>query len=1009
MNIFAAVKKSFLSKLLVFTVVATLGIGPFVPVIVFAQDGAPELPAPSIVSSTYTLTEPFRTVTQNGITFSLSSSIVKREDTYSDSSKDNTPTHNLKRDSASGLQRTLDGHDTFTDAQFAAVKHALEQKGVQGITRDNFFGISTPKGTLYYTKDPDALVALATDGDRLLVPEKPLKKLSKFESNEVDAASTDTDTEAGWLNKVDEMYGRPAGTLIKGIRASDTSTQQRSNVLQEQQDLNRQISDYDRRIALAPAGSPQQTALIAERDALKNRAGQLQNIQTQQNLNANGNTIKVDQCKSIFSFFTIDCLSGLLAILFNIVLKLASYVLGVVGMLFDYSIELAVNSAEFVEALGIVNPIWSFIRDILNMTFIFILLWIAVNVILGRKGFALRKQVPTVVIVAILINFSLFAAKLMVDGSNLVTLQLYESAVSNSQTQEDREAGNPTAGISSMIVATIGLPQIYNFADIFTTDGLTRTINGCGGANLAIVSVSIFGSLFMVILSFALLLAAVLFFSRLFNIVYLFIMSPLWVWGHVMDTKVFKERRDKWWKTMRHVLEFPIRYMLHIFVGVFAFSVLFGLQDGVSFMQLFCVSQAATVQKNLVLILNFSLVILLLMRAIKYANEPGTFDSMKFGKKFSESMAKRFDKYQGNAVKATQGIATVPTRRVVTAVSHGISSAAGRVAEDADRAPWLRYLATRLSSATRDPKVFGKTQKQANKDFKEMLVGKAKENTVDSIKKAEESIGDAPKWKPGETAAEYEKRAKEYAMRVARVYLKDRIIGDVQNDGKNETNEEKLQAAIKSGLKPKYDSMGNIIGYDFNQSTFRDQIVNIRRAHAPGNAAGNSVHDRFTWLRQARVEARASGIDSEARQRVTSGGSRYQANTNSIDSLKAQLKKHQEEIDKHPITLDQLNIRLASDPDSLKGVAHVSNITAAEKENKILEDKIKNIPDPMRGTSPYTAAQVEAFKAAKAKNDEKIKTLKEKIMANRENLQKKINSTEENIKKKEEAEKNKAK
>lgn len=170
MNIFAAVKKSFLSKLLVFTVVATLGIGPFVPVIVFAQDGAPELPAPSIVSSTYTLTEPFRTVTQNGITFSLSSSIVKREDTYSDSSKDNTPTHNLKRDSASGLQRTLDGHDTFTDAQFAAVKHALEQKGVQGITRDNFFGISTPKGTLYYTKDPDALVALATDGDRLLVP-----------------------------------------------------------------------------------------------------------------------------------------------------------------------------------------------------------------------------------------------------------------------------------------------------------------------------------------------------------------------------------------------------------------------------------------------------------------------------------------------------------------------------------------------------------------------------------------------------------------------------------------------------------------------------------------------------------------------------------------------------------------------------------------------------------------------------------------------------------------------
>lgn len=360
----------------------------------------------------------------------------------------------------------------------------------------------------------------------------------------------------------------------------------------------------------------------------------------------------------------------------NIVLNLTSYFAYITGTLFDYSLEFSINSAEFFKKLGVIEITWSFIRDILNITFIFILLWTAVQILIGNEGkYNAKKILMNVVIFAILMNFSLFAAKFMVDTSNVVSLKIYESMKADS-------AGNK-ASISARIMNTVGLSTLYNITEIFNSDKI-RAKGTCAADPGKLIIVSVMGSVLLIVMSLALGLAAILFLIRLVNIIFLFIKSPLWVWGNVLPGNPYMSKitRD-WWSSMKHVLVFPILYLFWMLIAIIVFEKLGQVktvaadgstQNGVSLLDLICNGPGAgNIGQSISLIAIFAIVIIFMMMAIKYGfRHAGDGGEESLGKGMASSMAKRFSGFQ---TAMTTGLAKKAGGISVGAANRGIKIA----------------------------------------------------------------------------------------------------------------------------------------------------------------------------------------------------------------------------------------------------------------------------------------------------------------------------------------------
>ena len=74
-----------------------------------------------------------------------------------------------------------------------------------------------------------------------------------------------------------------------------------------------------------------------------------------------------------------------------------------------------------------VSEAWVVVRDLSNIFFIFILLYIAFQTILGLGGHGggPKKMIAQVIIMALLINFSMFFTKVIIDSSNILALIFY--------------------------------------------------------------------------------------------------------------------------------------------------------------------------------------------------------------------------------------------------------------------------------------------------------------------------------------------------------------------------------------------------------------------------------------------------------------------------------------------------------------------------------------------------------------------------------------------------------
>jgi len=91
------------------------------------------------------------------------------------------------------------------------------------------------------------------------------------------------------------------------------------------------------------------------------------------------------------------------------------------------SLTIALSLQSVAYALGFLSGAWTVIRDVANMFFILILVYIAFTIMLRADTANTMKHLAWVIVMALLINFSFFFTRVVIDAGNLLAVQFYNA------------------------------------------------------------------------------------------------------------------------------------------------------------------------------------------------------------------------------------------------------------------------------------------------------------------------------------------------------------------------------------------------------------------------------------------------------------------------------------------------------------------------------------------------------------------------------------------------------
>lgn len=125
-------------------------------------------------------------------------------------------------------------------------------------------------------------------------------------------------------------------------------------------------------------------------------------------------------CSNLFKFTFSDCMAiGV----YYAIYKPAALFLAATGYIFDSVLSLSITGDKV--APPFIAASWTVVRDFSNMIFIFILLYTGIMTMFGAADW--RKVVLQVVVIALLINFSLFFTKVIIDAGNVLAIGIRSS------------------------------------------------------------------------------------------------------------------------------------------------------------------------------------------------------------------------------------------------------------------------------------------------------------------------------------------------------------------------------------------------------------------------------------------------------------------------------------------------------------------------------------------------------------------------------------------------------
>ena len=327
-------------------------------------------------------------------------------------------------------------------------------------------------------------------------------------------------------------------------------------------------------------------------------------------------------------FFTIG---GCVARVFYYVLFVpTSFLFGLAGKAMDFTIMYSVSDSSY--RTPFVSEGWQVVRDLCNMFFIFILLYIALTTILDSGGSKNKNGVVNVIIIGLLINFSLFATHLIIDASNIMARVFYNPKVivigekdTSGEINNTQDEGLGHIRLSEGIVSKINPQRLLlqenqnvasdNAQKITTRAGIRGEDNGISAGTFILVTIMASIVNFVGMMTF--LTISLSFIGRVIGLWIAMVLSPLAFLSYtVPETKNWSYVGwSSWWSETTKAA-----FMAPVFV-FFMYIIVMFLESNMGLNLLTKSSSLTDFNKVLSVIIPFIVIIVLLKQAEKISTK----------------------------------------------------------------------------------------------------------------------------------------------------------------------------------------------------------------------------------------------------------------------------------------------------------------------------------------------------------------------------------------------------
>lgn len=248
------------------------------------------------------------------------------------------------------------------------------------------------------------------------------------------------------------------------------------------------------------------------------------------------------------------------ASLLMVLVQVFNFVLGWVGMFFNWAMMVTVFefSTYFGNTPGLLLS-WTILRDIANIALLFGFVYTGIRMMLDIDKFDVKKTIPTLVIFAALLNFSLFAGEAMIDVSNAVGSTIYAQATSLDCRDAAAAVDCADQGIAGSVLQVSGLASVMQGGEAFQ-----RIITGQD--SVAAIGIAFALLIFSVIMIGVLAAGALMLISRAITLMLLLVVSPIGFAGAVIPG--LEKFSKSWWTMLTNNVLFAPVFVLLILVGL---------------------------------------------------------------------------------------------------------------------------------------------------------------------------------------------------------------------------------------------------------------------------------------------------------------------------------------------------------------------------------------------------------------------------------------------------------
>ena len=257
-----------------------------------------------------------------------------------------------------------------------------------------------------------------------------------------------------------------------------------------------------------------------------------------------------------------------------LITKISSYVL-------DFSTTFTLEFTKNTDIFNAVQKVWVIIRNLFNITFIFILLFTSIKTIIGSSTANTKKTIANVIIAALLINFSLFITKVIIDAGNILAVAIYNLATSNG-----------TFTLTDIMGGALGLSGLFSVASVGSVFSSTFFIITTIQALVMLVAIGVFFYI------------AGLMLARTVMLIFLMALSPIGFMGDILPS--ISEYSKMWWTNLNgQVFIAPIFLLFFYLIELVAQSL--------------TPSTVANVSNDYIAYFRYIIIMVLLVAAVKVA------------------------------------------------------------------------------------------------------------------------------------------------------------------------------------------------------------------------------------------------------------------------------------------------------------------------------------------------------------------------------------------------------